>query len=100
MTVLKQCGGNKFQKSPLKIYLLIFQKLPTAQYEEEKTKGSFYFKMMGKELFYNSFTDEDVKGFIDDGFLSMQGEFTELLRKGDVLKYQMLFFEKQLQMAV
>ncbi|CAH3156874.1 unnamed protein product [Pocillopora meandrina] len=56
--------------------------LPTAEHEEEKAKGSFYFKVFGKELFYNYFTYDDVKELIEDGVIRVSNDLKDLLKKG------------------
>lgn len=58
------------------------KQLPTAEHEEEKAKGSFYFKVFGKELFYNYFTYDDVKELIEDGVIRVSNDLKDLLKKG------------------
>lgn len=53
--------------------------------EGEKTKGSFYFKVLGKELMYNYFTYEDVKELIEDGVIRVDNNLKDILKKGDKL---------------
>ena len=54
----------------------------TAAHEEENAKGSFYFKVFGKELFYNYFTYDDVKELIEDGVIRVSNDLKDLLKKG------------------
>lgn len=71
------------------------KQLPTAQFEETKTKGSFYFKLMGKELMYNYFSADDVKHLIKDEAFDIKSKFTELLGEGEWFYDAMfVFFEK------
>lgn len=59
------------------------KQLPTAQSEETKTKGSFYFKLMGKELMYNYFSADDVKHLLEDKAFDIESKFTELRGEGE-----------------
>lgn len=72
------------------------KQLPTAEHEEEKAKGSFYFKVFGKELFYNYFTYDDVKELIEDGVIRVSNDLKDLLKKGwekmNRVKDKVLFF--------
>ncbi|CAH3178702.1 unnamed protein product, partial [Porites lobata] len=56
--------------------------LPITELEGEKTKGSFYFKVLGKELMYNYFTYEDVKELIEDGVIRVDNNLKDILKKG------------------
>lgn len=56
--------------------------LPITEYEEEKAKGSFYFKVLGKELIYNYFTYDDVKELIEDGVIRVNNDLKDMLKKG------------------
>lgn len=60
----------------------IQNQLPITEHEEEKAKGSFYFKVFGKELFYNYFTYDDVKELIEDGVIRFSNDLKDLLKKG------------------
>ena len=72
------------------------KQLPTAEHEEETAKGSFYFKVFGKELFYNYFTYDDVKELIEDGVIRVSNDLKDLLKKGwekmNRVKDKVLFF--------
>ena len=59
-----------------------FDQLPIAEYEEEEAKGSFYFKMFGKELIYNYFTYDDVRELIEDGVIRVNNDLKDMLKKG------------------
>ena len=61
------------------------KQLPITELEGEKTKGSFYFKVLGKELMYNYFTYEDVKELIEDGVIRVDNNLKDILKKGDKL---------------
>lgn len=56
--------------------------LPIAEYEEEEARGSFYFKMFGKELIYNYFTYDDVRELIEDGVIRVNNDLKDMLKKG------------------
>lgn len=56
--------------------------LPIAEYEEEEAKGSFYFKVFGKELIYNYFTYDDVRELIEDGVIRVNNDLKDMLKKG------------------
>ncbi|KAL9951822.1 hypothetical protein ACROYT_G044557 [Oculina patagonica] len=56
--------------------------LPTTEFEEEKAKGSFYFKVLGKELVYNYFTYDDVRELIEDGVIRVNNDLKDMLKKG------------------
>lgn len=62
---------------------LVFNQLPITEYEEEKAKGSFYFKVLGKELIYNYFTYDDVKELIEDGVIRVNNDLKDMLKKGE-----------------
>ena len=59
------------------------KQLPTAQFEETKTKGSFYLKLMGKELMYNYFSADDVKHLLEGEAFDIESKFTELSGEGE-----------------
>ncbi|XP_074612059.1 vitellogenin-2-like isoform X3 [Acropora palmata] len=65
--------------------------LPTAQSEETKTKGSFYFKLMGKELMHNYFSADDVKHLLEDEAFDIENKFTELSEEGKVFNVTKVF---------
>lgn len=52
------------------------------EYEEEKVKGFFYFKVFGKELFYNYFIYDDIKELMEDGVIRVSNDLKDLLKKG------------------
>ena len=70
------------------------KQLPTAQSEETKTKGSFYFKLMGKELMYNYFSADDVKHLLGDKAFDIKSKFTELLGESEWFYDAMFVFLK------
>lgn len=59
-----------------------FNQLPIAEYDEEEARGSFYFKMFGKELIYNYFTYDDVRELIEDGVIRVNNDLKDMLKKG------------------
>ena len=59
-----------------------FNQLPITEYEEEKAKGSFHFKVLGKELIYKHFTYEDVRELIEDGVIRVNNDLKDMLKKG------------------
>ena len=70
------------------------KQLPTAQSEETKTKGSFYFKLMGKELMHNYFSADDVKHLLEDEAFDIESKFTELSEEGERFYDAMFVFFK------
>lgn len=69
------CHSHKLRFSCVK-------QLPITEFEEEKAKGSFYFKVLGKEVMYNYFTYDDVRELIEDGVIRVNNDLKDMLKKG------------------
>lgn len=67
----------------MKAFFLISKQLPITEYEEQTAKGSFYFKVFGKELIYDYFTYDDVKELIEDGVIRVNSDLKDMLKKGE-----------------